>query len=179
MLVFSYSIYEVASLLLLKLNLKKHLKATINNEFFFYLCLLIIIASCNRKTEFFPLTGVGESSGQKTFQYIVIANPPENLDLLALTLEKYSKSNFDLCETKDSANLFRVFFYKETKETHRNFKNTGNDCEWGADNLDCHSDDIISILQKDLQYKNKWVFQVRKNRDADWIDYPFEIDCKD
>ena len=132
-----------------------------------------------KKTRFFPLESETSSEHGNIYQHIVIANPPKNLDSLASSVKKYSKSNFNLCAIAEKDNGFRIFFYKETWDTPRDFKSTDDDCNFGSEYIGCHTDDIISVLEKDRKQKNKWEFSVRKNLDSDWIYYPFKVKCNE
>lgn len=139
-----------------------------------YLCFLLLSISCKQKTEFFPLKTEESFSNKKSYQHIVVAHSVKNLDSLAHTIKSYSKSNISLCDSD-----ILIFFYKETWDTPRDFVSNDDDCNFGSEYIGCHTDDIISVLDSDWQQKNKWRFRVRENRDSDWIDYPFESDCKE
>ncbi|MEE9406955.1 MAG: SH3 domain-containing protein [Polaribacter sp.] len=151
-----------------------------------YISILLTIFSCNKKTEFFPLKTEESFSNNKRHQHIVVANSATNLDSLAHTIKRYSMSNIDLCK-----NDIRIFFYKETWDTPRDFKSNDDDCNFGSEYIGCHTDDIICVLESGANQKNKyfsfafdplkaldyWSFTVRKNRDSDWKQYPFEFSC--
>ncbi len=137
------------------------------------LSFFLMICSCNQKAQFFPLKTEKSFSNNKSHQHIVIANSANNLDSLANSVKRYSKSNLILCK-----NEIRIFFYKETWDTPRYFKSNDDDCNFDSEYIGCHTDDIISVLESDAKQKNKWNFTVRKNRDSDWKKYPFEFNCR-
>ncbi len=127
-----------------------------------------------KKMEFFPLESETYTYNKLIQQHIVIANPYKNLDSLASSIERYSKSNLNLCE---KGSYLSVFYYKETWDTPRDFKSNDDDCNFDSEYIGCHTDDVISVLEKDAKQKNKWKLKLRKNRDSEWMNYPFEVEC--
>ncbi len=142
-----------------------------------FILAIIIDNIILKKMEFFPLESETYIYNKLIQKHIVIANPSKNLDSLAFSIERYSKSNFSLCEIVEKENYLRVFYYKETWDTPRDFKSNDDDCNFDSEYIGCHTDDIICVLEKDQKQKNRWKFTVRKNRDSEWVHYPFEIKC--
>lgn len=132
-----------------------------------------------KKMEFFPLESETTYSNGNIYQHIVIAKPPKNLDSLASIVIRYSRSNNNLCEIVEKENYLRIFYYRETWDTPRDFKSNDDDCNFDSENIGCHTDDIICVLEKKSKQKNKWEFTVRKNSDSEWVHYPFEVKCTD
>lgn len=131
-----------------------------------------------KKMEFFPLESETSFIDGNIYKHIVIVKPPKNLDSLASIVMGYSKSNSNLCEIIEKENYLRIYYYKETWDTPRDFKSNDDDCNFDSEYIGCHTDDIICVLEKPDKQKNRWKFKVRKNRDSEWINYPFEVKCK-
>ncbi|SFW25557.1 hypothetical protein SAMN02927921_00748 [Sinomicrobium oceani] len=149
------------------------------NKNHLYLILFLICASCNKKAEFFPLTEIGKeySHNKSINEYIVISNPPKNIDSLANLISQYNDTTINLCQIKkDSVWLMRIF-YKESWNMSKNYKE--NHSYFGDYVVADHLDDIIAVFQKTGNSEEYyWEFKIKTHNNPDeWKEYPVEIDC--
>jgi len=144
-----------------------------------FVLIVIIDNVVFNKTKFFPLESETSFDNGNVHKHIVIANPSKNLDSLAYSVRRYSKTSSNLCEMVENNYYLTIFYYKETWDTPRDFKSNDDDCNFDSEYIGCHTDDIICVLEKDGKQQDKWKFRVRKNRDSDWVHYPFEVKCNE
>lgn len=143
--------------------------------------VIIVVTSCEKKIEFFPLNHLrleikkNETTNGQIAEHIVVANPPKKIDSLALLITRYNDTTLSLCEiNKMKLSFFRRTFYRETRNTSRDFK---NDEGFIPDRITSHNDDAIAKITFDSNLK--WVFKVRKNKNSKWVQYPLTINCND
>jgi len=142
--------------------------------------LILVFAGCNNKTEFFELSNLKfemsakeTGNGQQITEYVIISNPPKNLDSLTFLIKKYNDTTLDYCKTQ-KATVYRRFFYKETRYTPRDYK---EDHSFISDIIVDHLDDLIATVEYDK--KDQWVFKVKTNNNPDkWKDVQIEPNCE-
>lgn len=141
------------------------------------LSFLTLSFSCKKESKFFHLQKERAVNNGSIYEHIVVSNPSKNIDSLYVKIIKYSKSELDICNELKNGFKVNYFFYKETRETPRDFKSTDDDCNFGSKYIGCQTDDIICVL-KSKNYKNEQLeLKLRKNVHSDWKKFPFELDC--
>lgn len=139
--------------------------------------LSFLILSCKKESKFFNLQSEKTINNGSTYEHIVISHPSKNIDSLYLSIIKYSKSELKICEELRKGFKVNYFFYKETRETPRDFVSTDDDCNFDSKYIGCQTDDIICVLKSKNYKKEQLVLKLRKNVDSNWKEFPFELDC--
>ncbi len=139
--------------------------------------IILFFYSCKeKKPEFFYLESEKYVKETFTLEHIVIANPPDNLDSLAVIVNKYANVHLDMCKKMKNTDKrkFNIFFYKEGYNMPRDFKSTGNDC-WSSEYIGCQTDYIICAIE----YGNHGIeFTARKDVYSDWVKFKYNLDCE-
>ncbi|QWX84338.1 hypothetical protein H0I23_01400 [Cellulophaga sp. HaHaR_3_176] len=102
----------------------------------------------------------------------------KNIDSLYSKIIKYSYSELNICANINNNLKVNYFFYKETRETSRDFKSTDDDCNFGSKYIGCQTDDIICVLESSNYQNDKLELRIRKNIDSNWKNFPFELNCE-
>lgn len=148
---------------------------------FLKVLLLLLFISCNNKTEFFILSDLRSDldmnetgNGRQIAEYFVISNPPKNLDSLYALVSKYNDTTLNYCKITDKEFVaYKRFFYKETKATPRDYKESVG---FVSDEIVDHLDDLIAYLEYDK--KTNWKFKIKTNNNPDeWRETQIEFDC--
>ncbi len=137
--------------------------------------MILFFCSCQeKKTEFFYLESEKSVTNVRTYEHIVIANPPNNLDSLTMLVNEYSNKHLDICKKMRNKKSVWIFFYRETRNTPRDFKSKGDDC-WSGNHIGCRTDDIIcTIKYGSIGLK----FKARKDVYSKWVRFKYNLDCE-
>ncbi len=140
--------------------------------------ILVSFYSCKeQKTEFFYLESEKAVTNVRTYEHIVIANPPNNLDSLVVIINKYSNEHLNMCKKMKNIDKkwFNIFFYKESYNMPRDFKSTGDDC-WSSEYIGCQTDYIICVIKYGGDFD--FEFTARKDVYSDWVEFKYDLDCE-
>lgn len=146
------------------------------------LLLSFLISSCNKKNEFFKLDLTIDKYGKKVehhgkHQYIVMTKPHKNLDSLLIQVKNYIEhdNNYDSIIQSGS---YEGFFYKETWNTPRDYKEDPNGY-FTFDEIGHHIDDIIVSVSYRKCTEEGWKYKIKTHNNPDeWEYHYFTVDGK-
>lgn len=134
--------------------------------------IIAVIIGCNRKTEFFPLKSLTHKSNKELYEYIVISNPP-NEDSLFIKVDDFIKNRNNHSKISKEFDLYRCFFYKETRDTPRDYKEKDPEGGFFSDMIGYHIDDLVAIAR--YNKSEGWLIEIKTNNNPDeWKYYPVD-----
>lgn len=126
--------------------------------------LIVVLIGCNKKTEFFQLKSLTHKSNRELYEYIVISNPPKE-DLLFIKVDNFIRNRNNHCEISKEFDFYRCFFYKETWDTPRDYKEEDPEGGFSSDMIGYHIDDLVATAR--YNKSEGWLIEIKTNNNPD------------